>query len=46
MEHVLKAAKLAVGAGALEVYGVNVKRLGVFVKVLEHSRRFKEVVSK
>ena len=36
MDRVLEVTPLAVGAGAVEADGVNVKHLGVFVGVLKY----------
>ena len=45
MERLIDSAPLVVGAGAVEAYVVNVKRLEVFMEVLKERRSFKEVGS-
>ena len=42
-EHVIEAAPLMVGAGAVESAGGKEKSLGVFLEILRDRRRFREV---
>ena len=44
-DHILKTAPLAVGAGAVDSYGVKANHTRVKLDVLKERRRVKEVVS-
>ena len=42
-KHTIEATPLAGGAGAVDLVGVNVRRLGVFVDVLKEKKIFKDI---